>query len=263
MSALRLIDTGLMSARRNIALSAATAELHCAGQVPDTLRLCLYPRSVLVGRTQSLADAVNLGACRRMGVEIARRITGGASFYMTPGVLAWELIAERHRFGRRPGEISERVCAGVAAALARFGLPAQVRPPDGIEINGRKVSASSAALHGPSVVIQGTVLVDVDFAELRAALRLPPPRAAHQSATECLTTVSEWLGRIPAMDELRGLLSAAIADSWRRDVYAGAVTPAELSLAHRLFNDSMGTDVFTVLGDAGARGLAAAGALVR
>jgi lipoate-protein ligase A len=254
MSALRLIDTGFMSARRNIALTAAMAELHCAGQIPDTLRLHLYPRSVLVGRTQGLAEAVNLGACRRMGVEIARRITGGASFYMSPGVLAWELIAERHRFGQRPGEISERVCAGVAAALARFGLPAQFRPPGGIEIDGREVSASSAALHGPSVVIQGTVLVDVDFAELSATLRPAAPR---------VTTLSEWLGRVPAMDELRGLLGAAIADSWRRDVCTGTATAAELGLAHRLFDDSIGTDVFAVLGDAGVRSIAAAGALVR
>ncbi len=37
-AALRLVDTGLGDARWNVALTAALAELHGAGRIPDTLR---------------------------------------------------------------------------------------------------------------------------------------------------------------------------------------------------------------------------------
>ena len=96
---MRLLDTSLAAAERNIAITAALAELHRARVIPDTLRLCRYRRSVLVGQTQVLAEAVNLDECRRRNVEVARRVTGGGAVYMSPGVMVWEVVASRHRFG--------------------------------------------------------------------------------------------------------------------------------------------------------------------
>src|SRR5215471_19250569 len=102
-TALRVVDTGLMPARVNIALTAALAELHRAGQCPDTLRFHLYPPSVLIGRNQALERVVNPSYCRRNSIEIARRITGGGAVFMSPGVLAWDIVAERRRFGASLG----------------------------------------------------------------------------------------------------------------------------------------------------------------
>ena len=39
---MRLLGTGLLPARHNVAITVALAELHTAGQSPDTLRLCRY-----------------------------------------------------------------------------------------------------------------------------------------------------------------------------------------------------------------------------
>src|SRR5262245_60320095 len=105
---MRVLDTGLMSARRNIAVSAALAELHRAGLVPDTLRFSTYPAAVLLGRHQRLPDVVRLKACRRHHVEIVRRVTGSGAFYAGAGVLAWDLVAERHHFAGRLDTVRER-----------------------------------------------------------------------------------------------------------------------------------------------------------
>lgn len=137
-SSMRLLDIGVMSARRNIAATAARAELHRCGQSHDTMRLCMSTLSVLVGCHQRLADAVRVKACRRFRIEIARRMTGGCAVYMSPDVLAWDLVAERYRFGRRLGEVSERISSGIAGGLARFGLPARFRSLNDVEIDGRK-----------------------------------------------------------------------------------------------------------------------------
>ena len=84
---MRVVDSGLMSARRNVAVTAALAELHRAGLIADTLRFSAYPTSVLLGCRQRLADVVRLEACRRRHVDIARRVTGGGAFYTDAGVL--------------------------------------------------------------------------------------------------------------------------------------------------------------------------------
>jgi lipoate---protein ligase len=137
-SSMRLLDTGLTSARRNIAATAALAELHRCGQSPDMMRLCMFPRSVLVGCHQRLADAVRVKVCGRFRIEIARRMTGGCAVYMSPDVLAWDVAAERYSFRRRLGEVSVRISSGIAGELARFGLPARFRSLNDVEIDGRK-----------------------------------------------------------------------------------------------------------------------------
>jgi lipoate-protein ligase A len=252
---MRLLDTGLMSARRNIAITSALAELHRTGQAPDTLRICMYPPSVLTGCHQRPVDVVRVKACRRHRVEIARRITGGGAVYMSPGVLAWDVVAESYRFGSRPGEVSGRICSGIAAGLARFGLPARFQPLNDVEIEGRRVSESRTWISGPTVVSQGTVLVDVDFAEMAAVLRKPRAAGGHDAGAALagrITTLSEWLGRVPPMAELKGLLIAGLSHSWRRELRPGSLTPAERQLADRLLELGIGTEAFAGAPAAGA-----------
>lgn len=96
---LRVADTGLNSARWNFAMTAALAELHRAGEAPDTLRFLRFPPSAIVGRHQILAREVRLYYCRAKGIETARRTTGGGAIYMDPGILAWEIVAGRRLLG--------------------------------------------------------------------------------------------------------------------------------------------------------------------
>jgi len=243
---IRLLDTGPLSPRRNIAVGAALAELHLAGQSPDMLRLCTYPRSVLVGRHQRIAEVVRVRACRGRQITVARRATDGGAVYLSPGMLGWELIVEPHRFGNLPGEIAERIHGGIAAALARFGLPARFRPLNDVAVGGRMVAGSFGLLHGPTLVVQGMILVDVDIAEMAAVLRAPgiPKQGAGAVLARRITTLSEWLGRVPSLDEVRQLLIAGLAHAWGREFTLDALLPAELKLAGRLLRDRVGAESF-------------------
>ena len=239
---LRVIDTGLMPARVNIALTAALAELHRAGQCPDTLRFHLYPPSVLIGRNEDCDRAVNPGHCRRNNIDIARRVTGGGAVFMSPGVLAWDIVAERRRFGASLGLAAAEICGGFAAGLARLGLPARYRPLNAIEIAGRKISGAAGAFDGPTLAYQGTILVSVDMREMAGALK-------HMA--EPVTSLAAFFGRDPTMNEIKSVLTAGVADAWRRDIVHGALTPHETALADRLFDERIGTDRF-LSGDAEA-----------
>lgn len=244
---MRLVDTGLRSARRNVAITAAMAELHRVGQIPDTLRLCLYPRSVLVGCRQAADHAVHLKRCRRSRIEVARRVTDGGAVYLSGGVLAWDVVAERYRFGVRTSDVCERICCGIAAGLVRFGLPARFRPPGDVEIDGRTISATSGMIDGPTIVFQGTVLIDLAVAEMAAVLRSPAaPRRRDATAdlARRVTSLSEWLGRVPSVNELRGLLVAGVSHHWGCDLYYDAAGHDEVELAERLLDEGVGTDAF-------------------
>ena len=55
-SPLRVIDSGVIEGRLNIAIGQAIIELHREGAVPDTLRFLRFPPTALVGRHQALGQ---------------------------------------------------------------------------------------------------------------------------------------------------------------------------------------------------------------
>lgn len=242
---LRLIDGGLGPARWNVAMTAALAELRAAGRIRDTLRFHVYPRSVLIGRHQALAAAADPEACRARGIEVARRVTGGGAVYMSPGVLAWDLAASRAALGADLDQAAAAVCGAVAAGLARLGLAACHRLPDGIEAAGRKLAGASGCFDGPALLHQGAILVDVDFDEMEAALALPAA-----SLRGRLVTVTELLGRVPPMAELVEALATGMSAALGRALLRAAPGETELRLAGELLEREIGLDAFVAGGEA-------------
>ena len=218
---MRFMHTGTATARRNIAITAALADLHRAGDIPDTLRLCRYGRSVLVGQSQLLVEAVDLDECRRRHVEVARRVTGGGAVYMSPGVLVWEVVGSRHRFGAALEDVAGNICSGIAAGLARLAVAARFRPPGDVMVGDRKIGGSSGFVDQRTIVWQGTILVEFDSTEMAAVLKLPPGSA---STVAHLTSVAEQLGHVPSPRELEAALLAGLALHWDC-----CFTPAEMT----------------------------------
>jgi len=246
MTDLRVIDTGLEPARWNIAVTAALLELHRTGDIADTLRFHRYPRSVLVGRHQDLTETVDAERCRRSGVEIARRVTGGGAVYMSPAILAWDLVAARQQVGANLGDAASRVGAMIAEGLRRLGLPVHANASGGIEIDGRKVGGSSGSFDGPTLLMQGTILIDFDRDEMSRLLKVnteaagPAPRVA---------SLADFLGRVPSTEEVRAALLTEMSEAWRAPIAIADLGPDELALAEVLLTGEIGTEEF-VRGDA-------------
>ena len=233
---MRLLEIGLLPAQHNVAITAALAELHCAGQSPDTLRLCRYRPSVLVGRDQRIADAIRTKACQLRNVDVVRRMTDGGAVYMNPGMLGWELVADRSHFGDRLHRIAERICSGIAAGLARFGLPARYSLPCDVEVAGHRIAHSAGSLFGPTVVFQGTILIDVKRSDLTAFIRNGHAlrRVSPLNSAEEFSILRDWLGRVPPVEELKALLVAALSFYWRRELRPASLTSPELNLVDRV-----------------------------
>jgi lipoate-protein ligase A len=242
---LRVIDTGLRPPRWNIAMTAALAELHGAGEIPDTLRFQRFEPCVLVGRNQDIFHEAQLDRCRQKGVALARRLTGGGAVYMDAGILSWEIVAGRRRFGADLAEAAEKICTTVADGLSHLGVPARFSSPNAIEAEGRKISGASGYFEGATLVHEGTVLVDFDLRDMAAVLRLPDAGAVDAAAlARRVTSLAEILGRAPAIAGVQRVLVASISDCFGFSILREAPSARELALADELHAVEFGTDRF-------------------
>jgi lipoate-protein ligase A len=241
MTALRIVDTGVKPACWNIAATAALVELHRIGSTPDTIRFHRYPRSVLIGRHQVLTQQVDVERCRRDGVEIARRVTGGGAVYMSPSILAWDIVAGRYCFGGSLEEVSMRISSAFAAGLQRLDCPAEASAQGGIEIGGRKVSGSSGGFDGPTMIMQGTMLIDFDRVEMTALLRALPEAA---KPVIRVASLADCLGRAPPIEDVRAALLAELYNASHGATVMTDMRADELALAERLLADEIGTEEF-------------------
>ena len=135
----RVIDTGLRDGRANIAFDAAMIEAHKAGEIPDTIRFLRFPPTALVGRHQALSEELRLDHCRKNGIGVVRRITGGGAIYFDEGQLGWELVFGRSTLGiTNLAELTKAICEAAALGLRTLGVAANYRPRNDIEVEGRK-----------------------------------------------------------------------------------------------------------------------------
>lgn len=229
-SSVRILDTGLRAARWNVAMTAALVGRHADSGAPDTVRFHRYPRCVLLGRSQHPAEACDVAYCGCHGIEIAHRVTGGGAVYMNPGMLAWDVVVDRKAFGSDLGAATRRLCEGVAAGLSLLGCAAQFKPANDIEIGGRKVSGSSGYAEGRSLVLQGTILIEDDVAEMARALRL-----AEAILRDHVTCLAAALGKAPSVDRVKtavvqGLMAVLDATPDHQDASTADVASTEQAL---------------------------------
>ncbi len=253
---LLVADSGRRGARANLALTAALAELHRNGNLPDMLRFQHFPPSAIIGRHQSLSCEVRLAHCRAHGIETARRMTGGGAIYMGPGLLGWELIAGRAHLGGDLGETTRTLCEGLARGLSGLGLDARFRPRNDIEVEGRKVSGTGGYRDGGTLVFQGTVLIDFDIADMAAALVLPVAkldRKGLDALAARVVSLRELLGRVPAMRDVQDAVTAGLAGALGLAPLRGEIDGRAETLAALMLADEFGRDAF-VAGDDDWRG---------
>jgi lipoate-protein ligase A len=246
---LRVVDAGLREGRFNIALDQAMIEAHQAGDIGDTLRFIHFPPTALVGRHQALGREVDVAWCRSKGVGLARRITGGGAIYLDPGQLGWALVFDRSTLGIPAlGDVARSVCEAVAAGLSSLGVDARFRPRNDIEVDGRKISGTGGFFDGDTLIYQGTVLVDLDPADMVAALRIPASKLdRHGAATAAqrVTSLRELLGAAcPSVAQVEEALLSGFAARLGLECRREPLSAGEEQRAWRCYHEEIGTDAF-------------------
>ncbi len=244
----RVIDTGIRGARANVAFDQALIEAHGARRIPDTIRFLRFRPSALVGLHQILSHEVRLDYCRRNSIEVGRRITGGGGLYLDEGQIGWELVLGRNALGSTSlATAAARICEAAAAGLQRLGVPAQFRPRNDLEVNGRKIGGSGGFVDGDTLFFQGTLLLDFDATRMIEVLKVPAHKLARRELDDArrrVVTVREVLGRVPPLGEVYAALLAGFREHLGLEAAWGEVSELEEALAQRLYDEEIGGDAF-------------------
>ena len=124
----RFVNSGTLPGAHNMALDEAILRAHQAGAVPPTLRVYGWkPEAVSLGKFQRLESTVDPEACRRLGLDIVRRPTGGRALLHTAEEVTFSLVVSAARLGTRGVMDSyRRLAEGIIAGLRTLGLDARL-----------------------------------------------------------------------------------------------------------------------------------------
>lgn len=229
----RLIQPERNDAFMNMALDEAAMHFVGKGEFP-TIRFYEWKKSaVVIGYFQRLHDVVNIDACKRSGVDVVRRITGGGAMYLDQkGEITFSVIAPEKMLYDINQSYRE-VCGWLINGLSRIGIKAEFRPVNDIVVDGRKISGSAMTRkHGASMV-HGTLLYDVDPERMFSVLRVDRTKIADKNIAnvkKAVTCVREHA------QISKGELRSSIVESFveDKDFEIMSWSNEELALASRL-----------------------------
>jgi lipoate---protein ligase len=129
------------------------------------------PAAVSIGYFQSMELEVQVDECRRRGIDVVRRLTGGGAVYHEAEV-TYSFIT--NIFPRDILQSYKLICNPVVRALGKLGFDAQFAPLNDIVIgNGVKVSGNAQTRRKNVILQHGTILLEVDAEKMFTILKVP------------------------------------------------------------------------------------------
>lgn len=122
--------------------------------------------TVIYGRNQDVEAEVNINYCQERGIDVCRRKSGGGCVYSDPGNLMLSFIVG----DTNVSNVFARYLDSLAGVLRDLGFNAVKTEHNDVLIDGRKVSGNAFYALPQSSIVHGTLLYDVDFAELAKAI---------------------------------------------------------------------------------------------
>jgi len=240
------IDEAILTARtRNLA--------------PNTIRFYRWnPSAVSIGKFQNIKNEVQLDKCKKYGVDVVRRITGGGTVYHdTEGEITYSVVANKKDLkAENINAVYAKFYDGIAEALKILGINADFNEGNAktcpnLIVNGKKISGSAQS-HKKGVVLQhGTLLVDVDLEEMFTFLRVPWAKTCMEVinvAKNKITSIKKELGKTVSVEEVNNALSEGFKKALSIQLLEGELTPYENEIASKLYKEKYTTDEWNFKG---------------
>jgi lipoate-protein ligase A len=247
----RYLDHGARTGAGNMAVDEALLESHAAGHSPPCLRVYTWrPSAVSLGRFQRAEDSLDLAACRRLGLDIVGRPTGGRAILHTEEEVTFSLVASAARLGASGVmDCYRRIAAAIVAGLVMLGVEAGLveRSPSG---GGGRDPACFAVKARCDLVVGTTKLVGsaqvqrngyvLQQNSLPLAIRLDGWREVFLRETTTPAAVGLWeaSGRELSYGEVARALRQGFEESFGVSLEGSELTEAEQTRAAALMRDS-------------------------
>jgi lipoate-protein ligase A len=194
-----------------------------------------------IGYSQDVRRVADVELCRREGVDLVRRITGGKLVLHHHEITYALASADTETFGATLGESYGRISRGLVRGLEILGLAprlAETSPEayvkgtmpcfafparDEVEVGGRKIIGSAQKRTGAAFLQHGSIPLESDEELLRAIAR---PGGSEGGAG--MTSLAEAVGRPVSFEEAADHLARGLAE-----FFAARLDPFVLSAANR------------------------------
>jgi len=172
---------------------------------------------VSVGFFDDTKEAVDLDACRRMGLPVVRREIGGGPVLLGPGQVFYHLILPRGHpaLPSRLDDVYRVFSSPVIETYRHFGVEVTFRPVnDLVTAEGRKITGQGAADIGNRFCFVGAVLRHFDSALMAAVPRVPDEKVRHQlhrAIDDNMSSITRATGITPSWAEVVDVLATSFA----------------------------------------------------
>jgi lipoate-protein ligase A len=257
----RLLVTEPTDGATNMAIDEALWLGRRAGASPPTVRCFAWaPPTVSLGYGQPLDLHVDVAACRRLGVGLVRRPTGGSAIYHDgpERELTYSVIAAAEDIGGGARDLLHSyqwIGRALAAGLRALGAPVEVvgvarsdEPTPAfcfartgsceIELGGRKLVGSAQRRYGGTFLQHGSILLGVDAGRLAEVFPTTNDPLAR------LTTLEAALGHRPKFDDVAATLAAAFEREHGLELRPDELSGDEAASVERLVRDKYATDAW-------------------
>ncbi|MBI2445803.1 lipoate--protein ligase family protein [Candidatus Micrarchaeota archaeon] len=198
---MKLLKTGFSDAYLNMGIDEALMRT-CQEPV---LRLYGWkPHAVSIGYFQGLEEEVDLDACKRHGVDVVRRVTGGGAVYHADE-LTYSFVTRQ--FGGNILDSYRDICAGILLGLKKIGVDGQFAPLNDLIVNGKKFSGNAQTRRGGVLLQHGTILLSVDVDRMFDLLKVPSEKMKGK-------LISDVKQRVIGIGKSFGDVERAVADGF-------------------------------------------------
>ena len=247
MDTWRLLPLQTNNAFMNMAIDEAILTARIAGQVPNTLRFYRWqPSAVSIGKNQKPEDEVYLDACKRLGVDVVRRISGGGTVYHDyEGEVTYSVTAKTETLGTADiTSVYAAIYEAITDALRLLGIPADFSSGDAkncpnLTVNGKKISGSSQTITRGVVLQHGTVLRSVYLPKMFTLLKLKNATCTQAAdiAKRKITSIQNELCHKVMPETVANALAQGFKAILKIQLEPGELTPYEVELAQKLYKE--------------------------
>ena len=245
MDTWRLLPLQTNNAFMNMAIDEAILTARIADKVPNTLRFYRWQPSVVsIGRNQNPESEIYLGACKRLGVDVVRRISGGGTVYHDfDGEVTYSVTAKTQDIGAADvTTVYDKIYEAIKDALRLLGITADFSSGDAkncpnMTVNGKKISGSSQTITRGVVLQHGTLLRNVDLPKMFQLLKLKNASCTQAAdiGKRKITSIQNELGHAIMPETVANALAQGFKAMLKIQLEPAELSPFEVELANGLF----------------------------
>jgi lipoate-protein ligase A len=242
----RLLQTGFNTAFSNMAIDRAILAANSDGKVPPTVRFYGWiPPAVSIGYFQSIAEEIDINACKKLGVDYVRRITGGGAVFHDKEVTYSIVIPEEHpAIPKNILKSYARICNALLQGLKQLGIKGTYAPINDILVDGKKISGNAQTRKANTVLQHGTILLDVDVNMMFSLLKVPNEKIKDkliQDVKQRVTSIEHILGKQIRFNDVAEALKIGFEEEFRVELIQAILTKEEKTLAAQFEKECFST----------------------